>query len=457
MKSVSVYGKFCRMSGKIQSMKVKWLFALWAVLLTAVGLLLVVLIAVSDRLFYAAEALIVCCLFFLHYFYRRTVKPLDTIGNAMDLLREQDFSSRLALVGQREADRIVVLFNRLMDQLKNERLRVREQNHFLDLLVSASPMGVVLLDFDRRMMSANAAARRFLGLSADAPVEGLSLSELDGPLAARLSAIPPGGVATVRLNDAMIYRCSSLSFIDRGLSHPFLLVESLTSEIWKAERKTYEKAIRMIAHEVNNSVAGLTSTLDCLGTLIAPYDDSGEIGAVVGVCSERCTSMNRFIGRLAELVRIPEPQLCSMALGGRVAACRVLLEHICRDRNAVLNGPFLTTPDPEVRLDPVLFEQALLNIVKNAAESAAEGGGLVTIRVAAVDGGGGQLEVADNGPGIRPEDEPRLFTPFFTTKPEGQGIGLLLVREVLTRQGCTFSLKTDADGWTRFRIRFPGR
>lgn len=457
MKSVPFLKKACRsgLSVGVRSMRVKWLFALWAVLLVAVGLLLTTLISVSDRLFYAAEALIVCCLFFLHYFYRRTVKPLDTIGNAMDLLREQDFSSRLAPVGQREADRIVQLFNRLMDQLKNERLRVREQNHFLDLLVSASPMGVVLLDFDRRLTSVNAAARNFLGLPIDAPVEGCRLSELDSPLAVRLSALAPGEVATVRLNDAMIYRCSSLSFVDRGLSHPFLLVERLTSEIWKAERKTYEKAIRMIAHEVNNSVGGLTSALDCLGGLIAPYDEGGEIGSVVEVCSERCTAMNRFIGRLAELVRIPEPQLRPEALGRRVTACRVLLEHICRDRGVVLQGPFVNGVDPVVQLDAVLFEQALLNIVKNAAESAATGGGLVAVHVVPTDGGGGRLEVADNGPGIRPEDEPRLFTPFFTTKPEGQGIGLLLVREVLTRQGCTFSLKTDADGWTRFRIRFP--
>ena len=211
----------------------------------------------------------------------------------------------------------------------------------------------------------------------------------------------------------------------------------------------------MIAHEVNNSVGGLTSALDCLGGLIAPYDEGGEIGSVVEVCSERCTAMNRFIGRLAELVRIPEPQLRPEALGRRVTACRVLLEHICRDRGVVLQGPFVNGADPVVQLDAVLFEQALLNIVKNAAESAATGGGLVAVHVVPTDGGGGRLEVADNGPGIRPEDEPRLFTPFFTTKPEGQGIGLLLVREVLTRQGCTFSLKTDADGWTRFRIRFP--
>lgn len=97
----------------------------------------------------------------LFYFYRKVVKPLNSIASGMDLLREQDFSSRLASVGQAEADRIVEMFNRMMDQLKNERLRLREQNHFLDLLINVSPMGVIILTFDEQISMLNAAALRF--------------------------------------------------------------------------------------------------------------------------------------------------------------------------------------------------------------------------------------------------------------------------------------------------------
>ena len=130
-------------------MKLKFLFFFLALLLTAVWTILLVL-TLKERgaLFYIGEGVITFSLVFLVYFYRKVVKPLDIIGNGMELLREQDFSSRLTPVGQKEADRIVLVFNRMMEQLKDERLRLREQNHFLDLLVSASPMGVVILTLD---------------------------------------------------------------------------------------------------------------------------------------------------------------------------------------------------------------------------------------------------------------------------------------------------------------------
>mgnify|MGYP000846334112 FL=1 len=99
-------------------------------------------------LLYISEVLIVFLLVYLILFYRKIIKPLDTIGSGMELLREQDFSSRLTLVGQYEADRVVNVFNRMMEQLKNERLRLREQNHFLDLMINASPMGVIITTFD---------------------------------------------------------------------------------------------------------------------------------------------------------------------------------------------------------------------------------------------------------------------------------------------------------------------
>lgn len=92
---------------------------------------------------YVLEGLIGFILIYLIVFYNKIVKPMNTIGSGMELLREQDFSSRLSRVGQYEADRIVNIFNRMMEQLKNERLRMREQNHFLDLLIQASPMGLL--------------------------------------------------------------------------------------------------------------------------------------------------------------------------------------------------------------------------------------------------------------------------------------------------------------------------
>lgn len=431
-------------------MKIKWLFFVWGILLGCMGVMFFLLLPTSEYTFYVAEGTVVVCLSFLVYFYRKTVMPLHTIGNAMDLLSEQDFSSRLRPVGQRDADRIVHLFNRLMEQLKNERLHVREQNHFLDLLISVSPMGVILFDFNRNITSANAAALKFLGNLTEQDVLGRSMGEIQSALAEKLAQVAYGSVETVRLNDAMIYRCSHLSFIDRGYAHPFLLIESLTSEIVKAEKKTYEKVIRMIAHEVNNSVAGVTSTLDSLNDIIGTYDGAEELCHTIQICSDRCYGMNHFIARLAEIVRIPEPQLQTVSLNNQVDACRVLMENVCQRRQIRLHR-FFDPCNPEVQLDPILFEQVLVNIVKNAAESIGQDGDIEIH----VSGNPVVLEIADNGTGITKDNEDKLFTPFFSTKPEGQGIGLILIREILTKHGCLFSLKTYPDGWTRFKICFP--
>ena len=385
----------------------------------------------------------------------KVINPLDTIGNGMDLLREQDFSSRLTPVGQKEADRIVLVFNRMMEQLKDERLRLREQNHFLDLLVSVSPMGLIILTLDGHVSMINAAALRYLDYVTDDEVKGRLLCELTSPLAEEIERIPKDASKTVRLSDSMIYRCSRLSFVDRGFAHPFILIESLTSEVVKAEKKAYEKVIRMIAHEVNNTVAGITSTLDIVDGALECMDDTEDLREVMKVCVDRCYSMSRFITNFANVVKIPEPQLQLVSLNDRVAACKMFMETVCRNRNITLHLT-LCDENPHVRMDTSLFEQVLVNIIKNAAESIEESGeaadrqGEITVRTIAP----ASIEIVDNGPGISKETEAKLFSPFFSTKPNGQGIGLVFIREVLSRHGCTFSLRTYNDGLTRFRILF---
>ena len=201
---------------------------------------------------------------------------MNTIGSGMELLREQDFSSRLSQVGQYEADRIVNIFNRMMEQLKNERLRMREQNHFLDLLIQASPMGVIILTMDDEVSQLNPMAVKMLGVRME---EALAkrLDQMDSPLAAELSAIPKDETAVLRLNDANIYKCTHSTFIDRGFKHPFFLIERMTEEVMRAEKRAYEKVIRMIAHEVNNTTAGITSTLDTVEQALSTEDDMEDI------------------------------------------------------------------------------------------------------------------------------------------------------------------------------------
>ena len=267
-------------------MKLKSFFFLLAFLL---GVVWVVLLYIATEengwKFYMTEGIISFCLIYLVYFYNKVIKPLNSIAGGMDLLRAQDFSSRLAPVGQQEADRIVQVFNRMMDQLKEERLRLREQNHFLDLLINVSPMGVVILTFDERISMANKAALAFLGETSEKAIQNKTMTQLSSDLAEELSRLPKDATETIRLSDSHIYRCSRLSFVDHGFAHPFFLIESLTSEVMKAEKKAYEKVIRMIAHEVNNTVAGTTSALETIDDALQTMEDTDDLREVMKVCT----------------------------------------------------------------------------------------------------------------------------------------------------------------------------
>ena len=144
-------------------MRLRYLFLIFVGLLSAVWILLLVQSPLhNSTIFYITEAVTLLCLLFLVYFYRKVVKPMNSIANGMELLHEQDFSSKLSSVGQPEADQIVAVFNRMMVRMKDERVRMREQNHFLDLLINASPMGVIILDFEQRITTINPSAKRFL-------------------------------------------------------------------------------------------------------------------------------------------------------------------------------------------------------------------------------------------------------------------------------------------------------
>ena len=420
-------------------------------LLVVVGVALLVCrmwlgVAVSDYVLLADGVLLLGVLLLFRW---QIVEPLHLMETGMLLLREQDFSSRLRRVGQTDADNIVDVFNRMMDALKAERLHVREQNQLFDLIFRSSPMGILILDLDRRVDSVNPSGERLLGVSLEA-VRGKRLDECSFDLCEDLCSLAMDEVRTVRLTDSNIYRCSRQSFLNGGFRHTFYLVELLTEEVSQAERKAYEKVIRMIAHEVNNTVAGVTSTLDTLETAMEDMPDSAELCELMRVCIERCYNMGRFITNFADVVKIPDPILVHSDLNEVVRVNMQFLETMCGERRIAL--VMHLSPEPVwVDLDVVLFQQVLVNIFKNAVESIGQEG-TVYIRTSA---GSPVLEVADTGRGIDKETASKLFSPFFSTKPNGQGIGLMLVREVLMKHHCTFSLRTGDDGLTRFAIHFP--
>lgn len=380
--------------------------------------------------------LILALVVVLLLYYRRAVRPMRAIANGMNLLKAQDFSSRLKKTGQSNADEIVDLFNRLMEQLKEERLKLREQNEFLDLLVHASPLGVVVLDYDNNIVQINPSGQKILGVSKD--FEGVGIQEFSKHAALDIYSVPLRATDTFSRADGSIFKVSHAAFVDRGFKRSFYLIEHLTDEVRKAERKAYEKVIRMMAHEVNNSVAGITSILDTSSQVLV--EEEPELAEALGVCLERCYSMSDFVSRFAAVVKVPKVERKPIEFNQLLLAQKSLFESLRGDKNIVFDFQ-LDAEVGELLIDAPLMEQVIINIVKNAIESISTEGKVI-IRTSAQQR---LLEVVDNGVGIPKEVEDKLFSPFFSTKPQGQGIGLLFIQEVLIQHGFTYSLRTDPE------------
>ncbi|MFI3262292.1 MAG: ATP-binding protein [Rikenellaceae bacterium] len=430
-------------------MSSKTIYTLLVVTLLSMVGILVWLTIKHDLAYYlvAIEVLSVIVIVLLVKLYQRTVKPLQTIISGMDLLKSQDFNSRLLHVKQPDADKIVDLFNKMLEQLKNERLELREKNYILDILIKSSPMGVIMLDLNNDISLINPAATMILACDKSSSYIGKPLSSLDNVIATELINLKKHSSKTVNLDDANVYKCAHESFIVNGYSHTFYLIEKLTDEFLLAQKKAYEKVIRMIAHEVNNSMGGITSMLDLVSNEI-PQDDKAIINLLT-TSSDRCLNLSRFITKFADVVKIPEPNPISMGLDEFISNNSRLFESQAIDKNIKFTFD-LNSNNQKVMIDTVLMEQVVMNIIKNAVEAIDQDGEIeLTTSLNPL-----KLVISNNGAAIDLETQQNLFTPFFSTKLDGQGIGLIVVRDILKKHHCRFNLKSDNDGITRFTIFF---
>lgn len=435
-------------------MRARWIFALLVVWAIGIGILLLYvpeIMAKGNRVFYpVVAAAVIVPLLLLWRLFLSLLRPISAVNNGMDLVRAQDFSSRLVPVGQNDADRLVGMFNKIIERLKEERLHNIEQNHFLQLLIQASPMGIAIQDYDGRITMANPAMLRFLDITGT-DITGKHFTEIEGSTAKAIAETPDGATRSVRLGDTMVIRIARLGFMENGFRRPYVLVESLTDEVMKAEKAAYGKVIRLIAHEVNNTMAGVNSILETLAIVLA---DDTELAEAIDSCHDRCGSMSRFITSYADVVRIPPANLAPVELNARLKAMMPFLEGLAGSGITVTLEES-ANPAP-VMADTVLLEQVLVNIVKNSRESIGNRSGHIFIKV---ENNPSSLEIADNGDGISEETASHLFSPFFSTKQGGQGLGLMMISDILHQHGCRFSLRTDNTGaqprLTRFKISFP--
>ncbi|MEO0778522.1 MAG: ATP-binding protein [Bacteroidota bacterium] len=422
-----------------------YLFALFGL---AMGLAMYALRAFPLVLF-ATELLLFGMLYLGYRIYRSFVDPLRFMLTGADAIADRDFSLRFVPTSSPEMNRVIEVYNKMIDQLRQERLRQEEQHHFLIKLIQASPTGIILLDYDGRITEINPRALELLDLTS--PVRGQPLETLHHPLATQLNALRVGEARIIKLQGIHRFKCQRSKFVDRGFDRHFVLMEELSSEILRSEKAAYGKVIRMMAHEVNNSVGPINSILQSVLQLAAsiPMEQRTDVVEALRVAQQRNERLNQFMRNFARVVRLPAPAKNWEDLHQILRDLAKLLQPQVAERRIQLR---LRLPDTPFRLqlDREQLEQALVNIIKNAME-AIERDGIIEIRTEAQPA---RLLICDDGPGIPAELKPQLFTPFFSTKAQGQGIGLTLVREILHQHGWAFSLSSPTTGKTIFEIRF---
>jgi len=377
--------------------------------------------------------------------------PLGLIRTGAELMRERDFTTRFREVGQPEMDALTEIYNEMVEKLRLERLQLEERNLFVGKLVHASPAAITVLDHEGKVVDVNPAAEALFGLGAPELI-GRAPSELPLPFGEILDQLPPTEARVVSAGERRL-RCRRSEFFDRGTTRAFYMIDELTEELRATEKAAYGKLIRMMSHEVQNSVTSVRSLLESCGhyTRQLSSDDRRDMEQALTVSSSRLDHLSQFMRGLATVVRVPEPERSATDIVELLRDLELLLRPELEHRGIALEWNLEREVGP-ISLDKNQIEQVLVNVMRNAIESIDRDG---SIRVTlGCDGRTPWLAIKDSGGGIPPEAGDDLFTPFFSTKRDGQGLGLTLTREILASHGYGYSLENHAQGGAEFRIRF---
>lgn len=405
-----------------------YVIALHAVLAGAATFILIE----RPMLLFAVEAAFVVSVIISIRLVAALFVPIDLLQTGAELIAERDFTSRFVPVGQPEMDVLIDVYNRMIDRLREERLAAEEQGQLLQKIVEASPAAIVICDFEGQIEQRNPAAIRMLG---------------NEPL----PEIASGESRLVFSRGARRLKVSRAEFRDRGFVKTFYVIEEMTEELRLTEKAAYEKLIRMMSHEVNNSVGAVRSLLES-SLRYAPQigdADRDDFTNALTIASTRIDALNRFMAAFADVVRIPPPHRTPSRVDELVTRVAALLRPELEDRRIAVTRAL--DDHGTYNIDVSQIEQVVLNLFRNAIEATGRDG---TICASFVDG---VLSIADSGPGIAESIRSELFTPFFTTKRDGRGLGLTIVQEILANHGFAYSLANGEGGGGEFRIDLSSR
>ena len=374
------------------------------------------------------------------------VRRLQTISNLLAALREGDFSIRAREAGNKDALGAVMFeINTLSDTLRTQRLGAEEATALLRAVMAEIDVAIFAFDPRGQLALANRYGEHLIGKPAD-EILGSKASDLgldaDGRSGSHVHDIEfPGGSGR--------WEIRRRTFWQGGEPHQLVVVSDVSQPLREQERHAWQRLIRVISHELNNSLAPIKSIAGSLSSLLhrtpPPPDWRDDMERGLEVIESRTDALNRFTGAYARLARLPAPSRQTVDFSGLM---KRVVELETRLPVRVSSGPELT-----VSADPDQLEQLLINLVRNAVDAALETGGGVCAGWRRVDSSL-EVHVDDEGPGL--QNTSNLFVPFFTTKRNGSGIGLVLSRQIAEAHGGTLTLHNREHGrGTRANVRIP--
>jgi nitrogen fixation/metabolism regulation signal transduction histidine kinase len=379
--------------------------------------------------------------------HERVTRPLQTVANMLAALREGDFSIRGRGARSDDALGLVLLeVNTLGDTLRSQRMEALEAIALLRTVMEEIDVAIFAFDETRRLRLVNRGGERLLGRDAGAILGSTSASlglggYLRGGSERTVDLDLPGGHGRWQMRRG--------TFRQGGRPHQLLVLSDLSRALREEERLAWQRLIRVLGHEINNSLAPIKSIAASLRDLLArptrPDDWQEDLSAGLTVIAGRSEALGRFMAAYALLARLPNPQRRPVDVEAWVRRAARLETRV---RVCVDPGPQIV-----IEADGDQLDQLLINLVRNAADASLETGGEVSIgwshNTSTVD-----VWVRDEGLGL--SDTANLFVPFFTTKPSGSGIGLALSRQIAEAHDGTLTLqnRTYASG-CEARLRLP--
>jgi two-component system, NtrC family, nitrogen regulation sensor histidine kinase NtrY len=373
-----------------------------------------------------------------HSVISRVTELHAVLGNALSAFRDGDFSLRLAVRGDREVAELKRLYNGLADTVREDRRDLNQKEILLDTILQRTPVAVVLLNAAHRVVYSNTAARELL--TPGARLNDRVLGELD--LVPALREALASASDSIITHDDETFHLSQRIFHINTQQHRLVLIERLTPELRRQEVSVWKKAIRVINHEINNTVAPISSLFHSAKRAQELPEHRHRLDEIYDLIEERLAFLRQFLDAYAEFARLPEPRKERVAWSEVIDAVRPLYA-------------FRVEGSPEVtcNMDRAQMQQVLINLVKNAHESGGEAGEIVV----QVQRGGDNsiLRVLDRGRGMSEDIMRQALLPFYSTKPGGSGVGLALCNEIVEAHGGRMRLQPREGGGTVVTATLP--